>query len=216
MLDWEGHLTTTVFVAGCNLRCPYCHNPDLLVAGDRLDTEPLIEHLHAKRDWLDGAVITGGEPTLDPGLFDLLDEIAALCLPVKLDTNGTKPDVLRGLIESGLVSAVALDIKTSPHRYGELGPGSRWEPVSESLRLVLGSGIPHEVRTTAYPGLVAIDDLAAIARSAAGADRYRIQQFRPDRTLARTAGRISPYSAEALHDAAVACSEYVPTSVRGA
>ncbi len=216
MIDWEGHLTTTVFISGCNLRCPYCHNPDLLVSGDPVDTAPLMAHLHEKRDWLDGVVITGGEPTLDPHLFELLDEIAALCLPVKLDTNGTQPDTLRKLLESGFIASVAIDIKTSPQRYGEISPEGVWEAVAESLHLVLGSGVPHEFRTTAYPGLVAEEDLLSIAKTAAGGDHFTIQQFRPDRTLAREAGTTTPYTAELLHETAESCCAFLPTRVRGA
>jgi pyruvate formate lyase activating enzyme len=216
MLDWDGRLTTTVFVAGCNLRCPYCHNPDLLVAGTPEDTGPLLEHLHAKRDWLDGVVITGGEPTLDPDLFALLDEIASLCLPVKLDTNGTRPETLGNLLESGLIASVALDIKTAPDRYGHLAPSDTWSDVSESIHLLLGSGVPHEFRTTAYPELVSTDDLVAIAENVAGGDRYAIQQFRPDRTYERVAGTTAPYAPEDLHATAARCSEHLPTSVRGA
>ena len=216
MIDWEGRLTTTVFVSGCNLRCPYCHNPDLLIPGDPVDTAPLLAHLHDKRDWLDGVVITGGEPTLDPHLFELLDEIAALCLPVKLDTNGTQPDALCELLESGFIASVAMDIKTSPQRYDEISVESAWEAVDESLHLVLGSGVPHEFRTTAYPELVTQDDLVDVAEAVAGGDRFTIQQFRPDRTLAREAGTTTPYAPELLHETAKSCRAYLPTAVRGA
>ena len=217
MLDWEGHLTTTVFVSGCNLRCPYCHNPDLLVPGKGVDTAPLIAHLHEKRDWLDGVVITGGEPTLDPGLFALLDEIAALCLPVKLDTNGTRPHALQQLLESGLVAAVSMDIKTTPERYSEVSAGDDvWPAVEESMHVLRGSGVPHELRTTAYPGLVAPDDLPAIACTIAGGDHYTIQQFRPRRTYDRCAGQTHPYDADVLHDIAQKCSAFIDTTVRGA
>jgi pyruvate formate lyase activating enzyme len=216
MLDWEGHLTATVFVSGCNLRCPYCHNPDLLVSTGDADTAPLMEHLSDKRDWLDGVVVTGGEPTLDPHMFELLDDIATLCLPVKLDTNGTQPTALRELIESRLLAAVSLDIKTSPDRYGELGSGDIWPVVSDSIHTILGAGVPHEFRTTAYPELVGAEDCELIAREIDGGDRYTIQQFRPDRTYERAAGSVRPHAAEYLADAAAHCRQYLPTTVRGA
>jgi pyruvate formate lyase activating enzyme len=216
MLDWEGHITATIFVSGCNLRCSYCHNPDLLVSTGTADTRPLMEHLSAKRDWLDGVVITGGEPTLDPSLFELLDTIATLCLPVKLDTNGTQPSTLRELIESRLLAAVSLDLKTSPDRYAELGVGDIWPLVSESVHTVLGAGVPHEFRTTAFPGLVTDEDCELIAREIEGGDRYTIQQFRPDRTYERVAGGVAPHSAAYLAGAAKRCQRYLPTTVRGA
>lgn len=217
MLDWEGHLTTTVFVAGCNLRCPYCHNPDLLVSGEGVDTAPLLRHLNDKRDWLDGVVITGGEPTLSDDLFALLDEIASLCLPVKLDTNGTNPAMLRQVLDSRLIASVALDLKTTPERYSELGGAKDlWDRVAESIHLVLGSGTPHEFRTTAYPGLVDSDGMVALAQMVAGGDHYVIQQFRPGRTLEKTAGATTPFSGEYLHESAIRCSAFLPTNVRGA
>jgi pyruvate formate lyase activating enzyme len=217
MLDWEGHLATTVFLSGCNLRCPYCHNPDLLVPSEGEGSESLLEDLRQKREWLDGVVITGGEPTLSPGLFGLLDEIASLCLPVKLDTNGTQPDKLRQLIDSGLVNSVALDLKTTPERYETLGAeGDLWSSVSESLRLILGSGLPHEFRTTAYPGLVDAEGMELLAAEIAGGDCYVIQQFRPDRTFDKGAGNTRPFTPEYLRDTAERCSAFLPTKIRGA
>jgi len=218
MLDWPGRITSTVFLSGCNLRCPACHNPDLLVTS-RLDGahDALLQHLHARRDWIDGVVITGGEPTQDPALFCLLHELAELCVPVKLDTNGTRPRVLRSVVEAGLVAAVALDVKALPSRYdAACGTPDAWQAVESSIDVILGSGVSHEFRTTAYPAAVALDDLPVIARTLAGAKRYVIQQFRPQRTLRASAGAARPYSPEELAEAASACSTYLPTTVRGA
>ncbi len=95
MLDWPGRVAATVFLGGCNLRCPFCHNPDLVTGSRRSEsTDALLAHLHERRDWLDGVVVTGGEPCVEPHLVDLLRALKAQGMPVKLDTNGTAPEVL--------------------------------------------------------------------------------------------------------------------------
>lgn len=218
MLDWPGRLTTTVFISGCEFRCPFCHNPSLLASGGECgDWDALAAHLDDKRGWLDGVVITGGEPTGDPALFDLLGELKRRSVPVKLDTNGSNPQVLARAISDKMVSYVALDVKTLPERYGALTsrPGTG-EAVLECIDTIISSGIAHEFRTTAYPGAVSLDDFTAIAGLVEGGDRYAIQQFNPTTTLDPRAAGVLPYRADALHAAAAACERYLPTVVRGA
>ena len=216
MLDWDGHLTTTIFISGCNLSCPYCHNPELTKPAEGVDLKGLFEHLDAKRDWIDGVVVTGGEPTTDPALFELLDEFASRCLPVKLDTNGTRPDVLSQIIESRLVSYVALDIKTTPSNYSDLtGSPTAWTEVEKSIHTLLGSGMPHEFRTTLYPDAVALEELPTLARTLAGGDLYALQQFRPQKTLDASASEHKPYAADDVREAVKVCRTFLPTIARG-
>lgn len=216
MLDWPGRMATTVFLRGCPFRCAYCHNPDLIAPGEDADVAALLEHLERRAGWVDGVAITGGEPTSDPGLVPFLRALRELGLPAKLDTNGSRPDVLARIVDERLVDMVAMDVKTVPERYDALTgvPGSA-DAVLASVRLVLGSGIPHEFRTTAWPGALTLDDFPRIAASLAGGQRYVIQQFRAERTLDPAAAAVLPFKSEALHEAARACSPYIPTVVRG-
>lgn len=218
MLDWSGRLAATIFLGGCDFRCPFCHNGALLTPpSEPASWDALCAHLESKRGWLDGVVITGGEPTMDPALPDVLEHFTAVGVPVKLDTNGNHPNVLDSVIDSGLVSYVALDIKTTYDRYPELtGVRESGTNVRRSVDIIVASGVPHEFRTTAYPGAVSLDDIDAIATSLEGGDRYAIQQFAPGSTLDPRASGVLPYSPDALHDAAARCSAYIPTLVRGA
>jgi len=217
MLDWPGRLSTTVFLGGCDFRCPFCHNGQLVGApAVPADWDQLLAHLTEKRDWIDGVVITGGEPTTDPGLRDVLETMAELSVPVKLDTNGNHPDVVEEFLSDGLLAFVALDIKTVPAHYASLtGVDGVAERVARTVDLLIGSGVCHEFRTTAYPGAVALDDFAAIARQLEGGDRYAIQQFRPDNAMDPRASVVLPYRADALVTAAAVCETFLPTTVRG-
>ena len=218
MLDWPGRLTATVFLAGCSLRCPFCHNPSL-VSADNAEASwtDLEKYLRTKRDWLDGVVITGGEPTDDPCIDVLLQRIGELGYPVKLDTNGSNPDTLENLLATGLIAHVALDIKTTLGRYDALvGRSGTAMRVERTLTLLRRSGVSHEFRTTAYPGAVTIDDLPAIAGMLRGGDLYAIQQFVPDTTLDPRAGAVLPFRPDALHAIAKHCDRYLPTIERGA
>jgi pyruvate formate lyase activating enzyme len=216
MLDWPGRIAATVFVSGCPFRCPYCHNPDLISATTAGDAAPIIELLAARRGWLDGIVITGGEPTADSGLIDFVAAVRETGLPVKLDTNGSNPEVLASILSGGLVEMVALDIKTVPERYDALtGAHGSAQTVAESVRLIIESGVRHEFRTTAWPGALTIADFPRIAAAIADGERYVIQQFRPERTLDPTAADVLPFSPDALRRAATLCQEHVPTTVRG-
>jgi pyruvate formate lyase activating enzyme len=217
MLDWPGRMATSLFLSGCGFACPHCHNPHLLRPVDEpVDWAGFAAHVAEKRAWLDGVVVTGGEPTDDPDLRPLLRAIADMGVPVKLDTNGSRPELVRQLISEGLVSAVAVDIKAAPSNYAAV---TGWEgaadAVSETVVVVIASGIEHEFRTTAFPGAVTPDDLEHIAHSLRGGRLYAIQQFRPVEGAPRGAAGVEPYSDETLLDAAQACSRHLPCAVRG-
>lgn len=218
MLDWPGRLTSTVFLSGCSLRCPFCHNPSLLGAqSEDAKWSDLESYLRAKRDWLDGVVVTGGEPTDDPCIVTLLETLANLGYEVKLDTNGTNPETLETLLAMGLVSHVALDVKTVLDRYDALvdRPGTSMR-VERTITLLRRSGVSHEFRTTAYPGALEIDDFLVIAEMLRGGKLYAIQQFVPRTTLDPRAGTVVPFRPDALHDIASQCARHLPTIVRGA
>lgn len=152
LLDYPGKVACTVFLAGCNFRCPFCHNSQLLGAEAEkiMDTEQFLTFLKGRRGLLDAVCVSGGEPTLTPGLEELLRAIKALGYSVKLDTNGSCPQVLKALVAEGLVDYVAMDVKNSPARYGETVGVSQpdLQSVEESLRFLLAGNVGYELRTT--------------------------------------------------------------------
>ena len=151
LLDYPGKVACTVFLPGCNYRCPFCHNSGLLeTAPEAITAKELLVFLEKRQGLLDGVCITGGEPTLQPDLPHLLGRIKALGYSVKLDTNGSNPTMLGQLLEQGLVDYVAMDVKNSPARYGEtVGiAGFPMEKTAQSLRLLLSGSADYELRTT--------------------------------------------------------------------
>ena len=152
LLDFPGKVACTVFLQGCNYRCPFCHNSDLLPGkGEELMTsDELIAFLKKRQGLLDGVCISGGEPTLCPDLEELLTSVKALGFAVKLDTNGSRPQVLKELVAKGLVDYVAMDVKNSPQRYAETVGLTHFDlgPTEESLRFLIGGKVDYELRTT--------------------------------------------------------------------
>lgn len=152
LLDYPGKVACTVFLQGCNYACPFCHNSELLCfeAEPFMEEAELLAFLKKRQGILEGVCITGGEPTLYAGLENLLRSIKALGYHVKLDTNGSKPAVLRHLVEEGLVDYVAMDVKNSPEKYAETTgvPGLKLASVEESLRYLMEENVAYELRTT--------------------------------------------------------------------
>jgi len=217
MLDWPGRVAATVFLSGCDFRCPFCHNPGLnRSTSDPSQWDAVRSYLRMRRNWIDGVVITGGEPTDDPGLVALLDALAEESVPVKLDTNGSHPELLGRLIAERLVSYVAVDVKTTPENYeSATGRADSAERVALAIDVIRESGIAHEFRTTVYPDVVELADLEAIAERLSGCELYALQQFRPDRTLDPRAGDVAPYHRDDLEAARVECERFLPTILRG-
>ena len=152
LLDFPGRVACTVFLQGCNFRCPFCHNTDLLPPeGQAFMTEDaLIAFLQKRTGLLDGVCITGGEPTLYQDLPELLRRIKELGYAIKLDTNGFKPDVLQALVEENLIDYVAVDAKNAPARYGQtVGvPGFKLDKIEQTIRYLMEDHVAYELRTT--------------------------------------------------------------------
>ena len=168
LLDYPGKVACTVFLQGCNFRCPFCHNSDLLgnEGPEAIAEETLLAFLKKRVGLLDAVCVTGGEPTLQKDLPDLLKKIKDLGYLVKLDTNGNRPEVLKALVEDGLVDYVAMDIKNGPTRYGETAGISNMTlaHVEESIRYLLSGKVDFEFRTTVADELHDPEDFAAIGR----------------------------------------------------
>jgi pyruvate formate lyase activating enzyme len=183
LLDFPGRVASLVFTGGCNLSCGFCHNPGLVLDPDQYPDYPLdelLEDLKQRSSFIDGVVVSGGEPTLATGLTEFLEQVKGLGLQVKLDSNGLLPRVLSTLFERELVDYLAIDFKTSPARYAEL----HRSPVDvaaflASCRLAIERAPEYEFRTTCVPGLVAEDELRAMGEVIKGAGRWVLQQFVP-------------------------------------
>ena len=181
LLDFPGRVACTVFLGGCDFRCPFCHNYELVdgSAPALMEEDALFAFLKKRTGLLDGVAITGGEPCLRPDLPELLSKIRDLGYAVKLDTNGTHPGLLRSLIEGGLVDYVAMDVKNSPEKYASTVGLEKVDlaPVRESVALLKASPIEYEFRTTVVEELHGEKDFEAIGAWIAGAKRYFLQAF---------------------------------------
>ena len=218
LLDFPGRVACTVFLGGCDFRCPFCHNGELLdgTAPALLDDQALLKFLKSRQGLLDGVAITGGEPLLRKDLPDLLRAIRDLGFAVKVDTNGNHPEALEKLLAEGLTDYVAMDIKNSPGKYAlTVGLASLdLAPIRRSVQLLMDSSIPYEFRTTVVDELHAAGDFEAIGRWIAGAKAYFLQPF-TDRESVPYAGLHAP-PREDLEKYASVARVYVPyTSIRG-
>ena len=218
LLDWPGKVACTVFLGGCDFRCPFCHNSELLEGPMPAETDDqgLLSFLKKRQGLLDGVCITGGEPLLRRNLAGLLSEIKALGFPIKLDTNGNHPAALVQLWEFGLIDYVAMDIKNSPERYGEtVGlPTLDLVPIQESVRWLLEGRVDYEFRTTVVRQFHDTASFQAIGPWIAGAKRYFLQAF-VDRDTVLQPG-LSPCSKAEMEAFVEILRPYVPeTSLRG-
>ncbi len=197
LIDFPGRVAAVVFTQGCNMRCAYCHNPSLVIPAQfeaLLDEASLWDFLEKRRGRLDGVVVSGGEPTIHRDLPAFLRRIRSMGYEIKLDTNGSNPFMLKGLLDEGLLSFVAMDIKGDPGDYKRYcGAAIPAESVRASIDLVMSSGVAHEFRTTAVPGLHTLESLKALCEMVRGADRYAVQAFRPGSCLDPACGQLPAY-----------------------
>ena len=203
LLDFPGHVACTVFTAGCNLRCPFCHNSELVLperSPALMDVEDFFSFLKKRQGILEGVCVTGGEPLLQQDIAPFLRRVKELGFAVKLDTNGCFPAVLRTLVEEGLVDFVAMDIKNSPERYGQtVGiPTFDLTPVWESVDFLLSGAVDHEFRTTVTAQFHDEESFRDIARWIAGAKRYALQEFKDSGDI--LTGGLTPCSPEQMEE----------------
>lgn len=189
LVDFPARISAVVFTQGCNFRCPFCHNPALLSDeasdGERFPVQMAMEYITESVTWLDAVCITGGEPTLQKGLKRFCAAVKELGLEVKLDTNGSRPDVLKALLADDLLDAVAMDVKTRPqlaaysHMVGRPLSETCLQAVCESMKLLEQSGLPIDYRTTILPGLHQFEDLQAIFDWLPASAQWSWQAFCP-------------------------------------
>ncbi|MBT3393781.1 MAG: anaerobic ribonucleoside-triphosphate reductase activating protein [Waddliaceae bacterium] len=184
--DFPGSIAAIVFTQGCSFRCPFCHNGALLPydGEEAFDTKEVLYRLWKRRQHLDGVVITGGEPTIHEDLTMFIFDIKSIGLKVKLDTNGTRPDVIEKLLSEGLLDYIAMDIKAPLEKYNALaGVDVDIDAIARSIEIIGKSGIDHEFRTTVVPALLSDEDVAAIQKLVPEGSTYKLQDFDPTNAL---------------------------------
>ena len=203
-LDWPGKICAVLFLPGCNFRCPYCHNHPLVFHPERYPSfslDEILDRLEDFRGWIDGLCVTGGEPTLHPDLRQFLQAIRERSFPVKLDTNGSDPQRLAGLMECGAVDFVAMDVKApldSPSYRRSAGTEVDLERIVRSIELIKTGTVEHEFRMTVVPGLHQEQDIRDLARQLGMESRLVLQNFNPEDPLDSSLKGTIPFSPEAL------------------
>jgi pyruvate formate lyase activating enzyme len=221
LIDFPEHIATVLFAGGCNFRCPMCHNAPLVLHPAQtpaVDLDDVWDFLARRRGMIDGIVLTGGEPTLQPGLLPLAQEARERGFYIKLDTNGYLPHVLKELIDGKLIDYVAMDVKAPPEKYARVAgvPDLDLARIEGSMQMLREAGIPYEFRTTVAPGLLDENDITRIARWIAGAPTYALQQFRPAGTLSPAMQTVTPFTTAVLHRMAESASQWVDSvAIRG-
>ncbi len=217
LVDFPGHVAATIFTRGCNFRCAYCHNPELVVPNrfaPLLPETEILQFLHNRRGKLDGVCITGGEPTLHADLLPFMQHIKALGFLVKLDTNGSNPDRLQHIIDSGVVDYIAMDIKSPLNRYLDVNHArghrstSLVHIIEQSITMIMTSGIDYEFRTTVTKPLLDLPDIVGIGLSIKGAKRHFLQNYVPSKQI-NTEQKLWPFNDQELRDAQSTMARYV-------
>lgn len=219
LLDYPGKVASTIFTGGCNFKCPYCHNRDLVMPpADVLaySKDEIFDHLNKKKKILDGVCITGGEPTLHKDLPDFISEIKDLGLLVKLDTNGTNPQMLKSLVNNSLLDYVAMDIKHSKAKYNSIANMIKFDlsAIEESVSFLKENSVEYEFRTTIMKECHTEDDIIEIGKWISGASAYYLQSYRESEQVINPI--FSPHSPETLKHFVEILKPFVPnTFLRG-
>jgi pyruvate formate lyase activating enzyme len=205
-VDWPGKVASVIFLSHCNFRCPYCHNYDLVLHPDQLPTIPfeqVIQQIKKYKGWVDGVCITGGEPTLFPALVQLIEQLRNEHMLIKLDTNGSRPEVLKKLIDNHLVEHVAMDVKAplNQESYSNCcGVSVDLEKIKGSIDLLRKTFISYEFRVTAVPTLLKKEDLLTLANELKGSEKLTLQNFNPEHPLDPGLKNIKPYTDQEIEE----------------
>ncbi len=214
LLEWEGRISCVLFLPRCNFRCRYCHASRLIDSNllESIETGQVLAYMEKQKGWLDGAVITGGEPTMhEYELLDLIGEIKKIGLDVMVETNGSNPRWVEKLLKNRRIDAIAMDVKAplDAESYREVTAADvDPEHIRRSIRLILDSGIEHEFRITVLPGLVGLDEVKAIVPELEGAQTIAIQNFQPEHCLDPALRVVQPFLKEELEDMADAARPF--------
>lgn len=214
-VDYPGYTVASIFTIGCNMRCGYCHNPELVLPeqyAGAIPEEEIFEFLEKRRGLLDGVAISGGEPTMQEDLPDFIRRCKKMGFLVKLDTNGTNPGVLRELLQENLVDFVAMDIKGPLEKYSQIAARPiDIDAIRESIDLI--RTIPHEFRTTIVRGQLVPEDFESIGRLVHGADRFALQYFVPGTTVSPQFNKRESFTKQEMDQACDIMSRHVQECV---
>ena len=214
-LDWRSMVSAVVFLGRCNFRCPYCHNKDLVLWPEKMANisfSDIKRCISSYEDWIDGVVISGGEPCISPSLPNLIKEFRHMGLKIKLDTNGSYPDVLEQLIRDDLLDYVAMDFKAPLNEFSYRRCSGVWtdiKAIGKSLDLLLEGNVDYEFRVTICPGLLEVEDIKSMGERIQGAKRFVLQSFVPQNTLDPSMTEGPPCAKETMEDMKRALSPYV-------
>ncbi len=208
VIEWPGKVVSVAYTGVCNFRCPYCQNSDLVLSPESIPSiegEEVLEHLRSKEKWLDGLIVTGGEPTLHSSLLNFSKKVKEEGLLFGIETNGTNYDFLKKFIEKDLVDRISLDIKAPLvwEKYRKaIGVDDKelFENVKKTVKLLKETDMPHEFRTTVVPKILSLEDLEDIGKEIEGSENYYLQQFSPENTLEQEFEEVEPYSEEELKE----------------
>ena len=206
LIDYPGNVACTVFLVGCNFRCPWCYSPeivlpDLITRQPKIHQRDFFDFLESRKGLLTGVVVCGGEPTIHPEIFDFLAKIKSFGFKVKLDTNGSNPEALKEILNKNLVQYIAMDVKSIlvDQKYKEItGSGINVNLIKESINLIKSSDIDYEFRTTIVPTFHSVEDIVQIAKSIAPAKKYFIQSFRPEKNIDSRLTSVEPYPGDVM------------------
>ena len=203
-IDFPGRIAATVFLVGCNFKCPWCYSSELVLP-EKIKSQPEISEkdffkfLRSRRELLEGVVICGGEPTVNQDLPDFIKKIRKMGFSIKLDTNGSNPQMLKNLIDEKLIDYVAMDIKGPKEKYSEFtGKKADIKKIQKSIDILKGGKVDYEFRSTIVPSLHTKEDIINMAKWIKGAKRYYLQNFRPEKTIDYSFEKVKPYSREFL------------------
>lgn len=187
LIEFPGFLSCIIFTQGCNFRCPYCHNPELVLPekfGDTISENEVFSFLEKRRKYLEGVVITGGEPTIQMDIFDFIKKIKSLNFKVKLDTNGSKPEIIEELLNKNLIDYISMDIKGPFEKYENIvGVKVNISEIQKSIDIIINSNIDYEFKTTIIKSQLGFDDFDKIGKIIEGAKKYFLQKFRPSKLV---------------------------------
>ena len=200
LIDYPGKVCSIIYTSPCNFRCPYCHNKELVGAGEEVvEEEKALADIGERKDFIDAVSITGGEPTLHKGLLDFMAEVKNMGMLVKLDTNGSNPGMIKKALEHGLLDYIAMDIKAGKDNYNRAaGVKVNFESIEAAIEIIMNSGKDYEFRTTVVPGIIDRRELEDIGEIINGAACFTIQQFENRETLDSAYNNVEPYAESEL------------------
>lgn len=214
LIDYPNKISAIVFTAGCNFRCHFCHNPELVIDINKknlINQQEVFDFLTKRKKTLDAVVITGGEPTQHKDLPEFIKKIKDMGLLVKLDTNGSNPKMLKKLIKHKLIDYIAMDIKAPLPKYAKVvNVKADTNKIKKSIKLIMKSGLPYEFRSTLLPKLHNKEDVIKMAKLIKGAQNYFLQKFIPGKKHNNPEfNKLKPFSDKQMKEMAKACEEFV-------